>query len=152
MRVVLLRRPAGGEAGRDESLGSMKQKYEGKNLQGLVDLGERIEAGEADLRDIFEESEEPADPDEERGPEANEKLLKKLHDSTRKLKDLRAALEELEEELRERPGPRRKLKLERRYVRMRERVKAAFTTMGLSRHVREAVIAELRHQLEQFRP
>ena len=27
MRVVLLRRPAGGEAGRDESLGSMKQKY-----------------------------------------------------------------------------------------------------------------------------
>ena len=39
MRVVLLRRPAGGEAGRDESLGSMKQKYEGKDLQGLVDLG-----------------------------------------------------------------------------------------------------------------
>jgi hypothetical protein len=34
---------------------------------------------------------------------------------------------------------------------MRERVKAAFTTMGLSRHVREAVIAEMRHQLEQFR-
>src|SRR5438445_2673487 len=39
MRVVLLRRPAGGGAGRDESLGSMKQKYEGKDLQGLVDLG-----------------------------------------------------------------------------------------------------------------
>src|SRR6266403_2012379 len=39
MRVVLLRRPAGGEAGWDESLGSMKQKYEGKDLQGLVDLG-----------------------------------------------------------------------------------------------------------------
>ena len=34
---------------------------------------------------------------------------------------------------------------------MRERVKAAFTTMGLSRHVREAVISEMRHQLEQFR-
>src|SRR5713226_8237906 len=276
MRVVLLRRPAGGEAGRDESLGSMKQKYEGKDLQGLVDLGreqgyltfdqvndflpqdvasptdlraalerfenmdikvleevptesaegeieaepekeadeeaagaagdssdpvrlylkemgnfqllsreqeveiakrieageqeveeevlkspvtldflidlgDRIEAGEADLRDIFEESEEPADPDEERGPEANEKLLKKLHDSTRKLKDLRVKLEELEEELREQPGPRRKLKLERRYVRLRARVKAAFTTMGLSRHVREAVISEMRHQLDQFR-
>jgi hypothetical protein len=43
---------------------------------------------------------------------------------------------ELEEELRERPGPRRKPKLERNYARMRERVKAAFTTMGLSRHVR----------------
>jgi RNA polymerase primary sigma factor len=275
MRVVLLRRPAGGEAGRDESLGNMKQKYEGKDLQGLVDLGreqgyltfdqvkdflpqdlasptdlraalesfeemdikvleevptegaegeidaepekeadeeaadaagdssdpvrlylkemgnfqllsreqevevakrieageqeveeevlkspvtldflidlgDRIEAGEADLCDIFEEREEPADPDEERGPEANE-LLKKLHDSTKKLKDLRSKLEELEEELRERPGPRRKLKLERRYVQLRERVKAAFTTMGLSRHLREAVISEMRHQLDQFR-
>src|SRR6266404_6046736 len=275
MRVVLLRRTADGKVGRDESLGSMKQKYEGKDLQGLVDLGreqgyltfdqvngflpqdvasptdlraalesfedmdikvleevptegaegeidaepekeaeeetadaagdsfdpvrlylkemgnfqllsreqeveiakrieageqeveeevlkspvtldfviglgDRIEAGEADLRDIFEESEELADPDEERGPEANEKLLKKLHDSTKKLKDFRAKLEEAEEELRERPGPRRKPKLERNYARMRERVKAAFTTMGLSRHVREAVIAEMRHQLEQF--
>src|SRR5437588_2112725 len=39
MRVVLLRRSARGEAGRDESLGSMKQKYEGKDLQSLVDLG-----------------------------------------------------------------------------------------------------------------
>src|SRR5260370_17353319 len=39
MRVVLLRRPADGEAGRDESLGSMKQKYEGKDLQSLVDVG-----------------------------------------------------------------------------------------------------------------
>ena len=36
-------------------------------LDFLIDLGDRIEAGEADLRDIFEESEEPADPDEERG-------------------------------------------------------------------------------------
>jgi RNA polymerase primary sigma factor len=120
-------------------------------LDFLIDLGDRIEAGEAALRDIFEESEEPADPDEERGPEANEKLLKKLHDSTKKLKDLRAKLEELEEELRERPGPRRKPKLERSYARLRERVKAAFITMGLSRHVRETVICEMRNQLEQFR-
>jgi RNA polymerase primary sigma factor len=120
-------------------------------LDFLIDLGERIEAGEADLRGIFEESEEPADPDEERGPEGTEKLLKKLHDSTKKLKDLRATLDELEEELREPPGPRRKPKLERQYVRLRERVKGAFTTMGLSRHVREAVISEMRHQLEQFR-
>ena len=37
-------------------------------------MGERVEVGEADLRDIFEENEETvADPDEERGPEANEK-------------------------------------------------------------------------------
>jgi RNA polymerase primary sigma factor len=120
-------------------------------LDFLIDLGDRIEAGGADLRDIFEESEEPADPDEERGPEPNEKLLKKLHDSTKKLKDFRAKLEELEEELRERPGPRRKPKLERSYERLRERVKAAFITMGLSHHVRETVICEMRNQLEQFR-
>src|SRR5258708_21578916 len=125
-------------------------------LDFLIDLGDRIEAGEAHLRDIFEESEEPAHTDEERGLEANEKLLKKLHDATKKLKDLRAKLEELEEELRERPGPRREPKLERNYARMRERVKAAFITMGLSRHVREAVISEMRHQLDPvataFRP
>src|SRR5260221_137580 len=116
-------------------------------LDFLIDLGERIEAGEADLRDIFEESDEP---DEERGPEANEKLIKKLHDSTRKLKDLRAKLEQLEEELRERPGPRRRPKLERNYSRMRERVKAALIAMGLSRHVCESVISEMRHQLAQI--
>src|SRR6202165_4906309 len=135
--------------------GEQEVEEEALKAPGTVDflfyLGERIEAGEADLRDIFEESDEPADPDEERGPEANEKLIKKLHDSTRKLKELRAKLEELEEELRVRPGPRRKPKLERRYARLRERVKAAFTTMGLSRHVREAVISEMRHQLDQFR-
>ena len=33
-------------------------------LDFLIDLGDRIEAGEADLRDIFEETEEPPDPDE----------------------------------------------------------------------------------------
>src|ERR1700736_2264554 len=247
MRVVLLRRTADGKVGRDESLGSMKQKYEGKDLQGLVDLGReqgyltfeqvndflpqdvasptdlraalesfedmdikvleevptesaegeieaepekepdeeapdtgdssdpvrlylkemgnfqllsreqageiakrigageqeveeevlkspvtldflivlgaRLQAGEADLRDIFEESEEQADPAEDGGAEANEKPIKKLHDSTRKLKELRAKLEELEEELRVRPGPRRKPKLKRHYARLRERVK-----------------------------
>src|SRR6266404_4078965 len=39
MRVVLLRRPASGQAGPEESLESMKQKHEGKDLQRLVDLG-----------------------------------------------------------------------------------------------------------------
>ena len=36
-------------------------------------------AGEADLRDVFEDADEtPDDPDEERGPEADERQLKKL--------------------------------------------------------------------------
>jgi len=38
MRVVLLRRSARGEDGRDESLGSMKQKSK-EGPPGLVDLG-----------------------------------------------------------------------------------------------------------------
>jgi RNA polymerase primary sigma factor len=120
-------------------------------LDYLIDLGERVEAGEADPRDIFEEGEEPADSEEERGPEANEKLLKKLHDATRKLKDLKVKLEEAEEELRGRPGPRRKPKVDRRYARLRDRLKATLLEMGLSRHVQETVIAEMRHQLEQYR-
>jgi len=120
-------------------------------LDFLIDLGDRIEAGEADLRDFFEETEEPDDPDGERGLEANEKLLEKLRDSTKRLKYLRAKLARLEDELRQRPGPQRKIKLERSCARIRERVKAAFITIGLSRHLREVVISEMRHQLEEFR-
>src|SRR5438132_12652283 len=47
-------------------------------LDYIIRMGELVEIGEADLRDIFEENEEPTDADEERGPEANEKQLKKL--------------------------------------------------------------------------
>src|ERR1700736_6592944 len=36
-------------------------------LDLVIETGARVEAGEADLRDIFEENEEPADADEERG-------------------------------------------------------------------------------------
>src|SRR6202140_2452639 len=39
MRLVLFRKQVGDDAGRDESLKNMKGKYEGKDLQGLVDLG-----------------------------------------------------------------------------------------------------------------
>jgi Sigma-70 factor, region 1.2 len=46
-------------------------------LDFVIEMGARVEAGEADLRDIFEENQEPADDDEERGPEADEKQLKK---------------------------------------------------------------------------
>ena len=46
-----------------------------------------MEAGEADLRDLFEENDEPADADEERGREANEKQLKKLFTATTRLGD-----------------------------------------------------------------
>jgi RNA polymerase primary sigma factor len=57
-------------------------------LDLVIEMGARVEAGEADLRDIFDENQEPADDDEERGPEANEKQLKKLFTATTKLKSL----------------------------------------------------------------
>ena len=68
-------------------------------LDLVIEMGARVEAGEADLRDIFEENEEPADDDEERGREANEKQLKKLSTATTKLKSLRRRIEEFEENL-----------------------------------------------------
>jgi len=47
-------------------------------LDLVIEMGTRIEAGEADLRDLIEENEEPADADEDRGLEADEKQLKQL--------------------------------------------------------------------------
>src|SRR5438105_4899303 len=279
MRVVLLRRPAGGGAGRDESLGSMKPKYEGKDLQGLVDLGreqgyltfeqvndflpqdvstptdlraaldsfedldikvleevpadgadteteveakeepeeaaepaadnlsessdpvrlylkemgnfqllsreqeveiakrieagekevedevlrspvtldyiirmgELVEIGEADLRDIFEENEEPTDADEERGPEANEKQLKKLLTATKKLTALRLQIGKLEEKLKKRPKSGGKTKLEKSHARLREGVKRELHRLELSRHLQDAVINEMRRLLQESR-
>src|SRR6266851_7488658 len=280
MRVLLLGRPAGGEAGRDESLGSMKQKYEGKDLQGLVDLGReqgyltleqvndylpqdvasptdlraaldsfedldikvleevptegadevevekeepeeapeaaptatdslgessdpvrlylkemgnfqllsreqeveiakrieageneveeevlrspvtldlviemgaRVEAGEADLRDIFEENQEPADDDEEGGPEGNEKQLKKLFTATTKLKSLHRRIGDIEDKLKDRPQPILKAKLEKSLVRLKASVKRELHHLELSRHLQEAVIGELRRLLQKAR-
>src|SRR5437899_7786711 len=46
-------------------------------LDFVIRIGERVEAQEADVRDVFEDAaEEPSDPDEERGPEADERQLK----------------------------------------------------------------------------
>ncbi len=57
----------------DEVLGSPV------TLDRVIEIGERVLGGEADLREIYEENEEPnTDADEERGPEADEKQLKKL--------------------------------------------------------------------------
>src|SRR5271157_6084751 len=121
-------------------------------LDFVIRVGERVEASEADLRDVFEDAAEtPDDPDEERGPEADERQLKKLSVATKKLTDLRAKIEEVEEELRNKPGPRRKPKLDKNLVRYTERVKKELRTMGLSRRLMEAVIGEMRDFLQQYR-
>jgi RNA polymerase primary sigma factor len=120
-------------------------------LDFVIGIGERVESGEADLRDVFEEAEE-AEADEEHGPEANEKQLKKLLTATRKLTDIRTKLEKVEQQLHGRPapGPRRKPKLEKTKARLRSRIKSELLGLQLSRHVREAVIGEMRRLLEEY--
>jgi RNA polymerase primary sigma factor len=123
-------------------------------LDFVIDVGERVEAGEADLRDVFEDAAaeaENADPDEERGPEADERQLKKLSLATKKLKDIHSKIEEVETELHDKPGPRRKPKLEKTHIRLKERVKKELRAMGLSRRLMDAVIAQMRNLLGQYR-
>jgi len=121
-------------------------------LDFVIRVGERVEAGEADLRDVFEDAAEtPEDPDEERGPEADERQLKKLMLATKKLTDLRTKIEAIEETLRNKPGPRRKPKLDKNLTRLNERVKKELRAMALSRRLMEAVIGEMRDFLQQYR-
>src|SRR5579875_1700139 len=108
-------------------------------LDFVITLGERIEAGEADLRDVFEENEEP-DPDEEKGPEADEAQRERFLAFTKKLTKLREKLNETEEALRNKPGPRLKPKLEKQHERLKQRVKEELQEMQLSPRVRLAVI------------
>ncbi len=78
-------------------------------LDFVIRVGERVEAGESDLRDVFEDAPEtPDDPDEESRPEADERQMKRLMLGTKKLTDLRTKIEAIEEELHNKPGPRRK--------------------------------------------
>jgi RNA polymerase primary sigma factor len=123
-------------------------------LDFVIDVGERVEAGEADLRDVFEEAAseaENADPDEERGPEVDERQRKKLELATKKLKDLRVKIDEIEEELHGKIGPRRKPKIEKNYDRLLDRVKKELRAMGLSRRLMDAVISHMRGLLYQHR-
>ena len=46
-------------------------------LDLVIEMGARVEAGEADLRDLFEENEEPDDADEERGPRGQRKATQR---------------------------------------------------------------------------
>jgi RNA polymerase primary sigma factor len=119
-------------------------------LDHIIHVGERVEAGEADLRDIFEEAEE-TDSDEEKGPEADEAQKEKLLGFTRKLVKLRERIEDTEKELRAKPGPRRKPKLEKQHARLRQLVKDKLKEMQLSPRVEEAVINEMRRLLQEHR-
>jgi RNA polymerase primary sigma factor len=119
-------------------------------LDHIIHIGERVEAGEADLRDVFEEAEE-TDSDEEKGPEADEAQREKLLGFTRKLMRLRERIDETEKELRTKPGPRRRPKLEKQHSRLRQLVKEKLKEMQLSPRVEEAVIGEMRRLLQEHR-
>src|ERR1019366_8830913 len=64
---------------------------------------------------------------------------------------VRNALEEFEEQLKERPKPILKAKLEKAQVRLKESVKRELHHLELSRHLQEAVIGELRRLLQEAR-
>jgi RNA polymerase primary sigma factor len=119
-------------------------------LDHIIHIGERVEAGEADLRDVFEEAEEP-DSDEEKGPEADEAQRERLLGFTHKLGKLRERLKETEKLLREKPGPRRKPKMERQLARLKQLVKDKLKEMQLSPRVEDAVINEMRRLLQEHR-
>jgi RNA polymerase primary sigma factor len=120
-------------------------------LDLVIEMGARVEAGEADLRDLFEENEEPADADEEGGHEANEKQLKQLSTAISKLKSLHRRIEEFEEKLKERPKLNLKAKLEKSQARLKESVTRELHQLELSRHFQEAVIGELHRLLQEAR-
>src|SRR6267378_6204544 len=120
-------------------------------LDLVIEMGARVEAGEADLRDLFEENEEPADADEEGGREADERQLKQLLTATTKLKSLHRRIEEFEEKLKDRPKPIQKEKLEKTQARLKESVRRELHQLELSRHLQEAVIGELRRLLQEVR-
>ena len=119
-------------------------------LDFVIEAGEHVEAGDADLRDVFEDTEE-SEPGEERRPEADERQLRRLITATRKLKDLSSKLEAVREQLHNRPGPRRKPKLEKAHVLLTERVKKELRAMQLSRRLMQAVIAQMRGLLGDYR-
>jgi len=118
-------------------------------LDLVIAMGARVQAGEADPRDIFEENQEPADADEEGEPEANEKQLQKLFAATTKLKSLHRQIEEIGEKLKDRPKPILKAELEKSQLRLKENVKRELHHLELSRHIQEAVIGEMRRLLQE---
>ena len=120
-------------------------------LDFVIGIGEKVESGEADLRDVFEESEEAAEADEERGQEANEKQVKKLLDGVAKLKELRAKREKVDEQLRARPKPHVRSRLEKNHAHLKERIKDELRSLQLSHRVQEAVIGEMRRLMTEYR-
>src|SRR6266700_7288356 len=119
-------------------------------LDYVIGIGEQVEVSDVDLREVFEENEE-AVADEEKGREADKAQRERLLSFTRKLTKLREKLEETEEALRAKPGPRRRSNLDKQYARLKLRVKDELNAMQLSPKVEKVVNGELKHLLEEHR-
>jgi RNA polymerase primary sigma factor len=118
-------------------------------LDLAIQMGERVEAGEANLHDIFAENEHPADADDdEEGREAHEKQLKQLFAATAKLKSLRSRIDDIEKKLKHRSRPVVQAQLEKSLVQLKHRVKRELHQLELSPHLQEAVISEMRRLFE----
>jgi RNA polymerase primary sigma factor len=137
------------EAGKNEAKGEVLRSP--VTLDLVIEMGARIDAGEADLRDLIEENEEPADADEDRRLEADEKQLQQLSAAIGKLKSLRARIEGFEEKLKQRPKPILKTRLEKSLARLKESVMQELHHLRLSRHLRESVIGEMHRLLRGTR-
>jgi RNA polymerase primary sigma factor len=121
-------------------------------LDLVIEMGARVEAGEAGLRDFFEENEELDDDDDERGRKAKEKQLRELSTAIIKLKSLRCRIAEFDQNLKKRrPKPILKAKLQTSQMRLKERVTRELHALELSHHLQESVIGEMRHMLQQAR-
>jgi RNA polymerase primary sigma factor len=121
-------------------------------LARIIEIAEQIELGEGDLRDIFEENEEQSDSDEERGPEANEKQLKKLLTAKKNLLKLRDKIGQAEERLKNnRAKSAARTKLEKSIAHERDKVKRELLRLELSHHVESAIIGEMRSLLQRSR-
>jgi RNA polymerase primary sigma factor len=135
------------EAGENEVEGEVLRSP--VTLDLVIEMGDRIGMGEADVRDLFEENEEAAETDEEL--EISEKQLRQLATATTKLRSLHCRIEEFEEKLKERPRPILKAKLEKSRTRLKQSVTRDLRHLGLSRHLRDCVIRELRRLLQEAR-
>ncbi len=129
-------------------------------LAHVIELGEAIISGEADVRDIFEDTDDAnSDPDEERGPEADERQIKRLQVHIKKLKELKARLEQLEKRIatrkpssRRRNGAPRKLtETEKKHLKYKERAKKEFRSMQLSRRLMDSIIEHMRGMRRSYR-
>jgi RNA polymerase primary sigma factor len=134
------------EAGKNEVKGEILRSPVALDL--VIEMGARIEAGEADLRDLIEENEEPADADEDRRLEADEKQIQQLSSAISKLKSLRARIEGFDEKLKQRPKPILKTRLQKSLARLKESVMQELHHLRLSRRLSDSVIGEM-HRLRR---